>query len=105
MSNTGPGTYNEIAAWADASHSIGALMPRYFFHLQKANEAVDEEGLDLPDEQAALKEAVASARELLAEAIRAGRDLRPERIVIADATGREVATVNMKDVLPGSLLR
>jgi Domain of unknown function (DUF6894) len=79
-------------------------MPHYFFHLRNPNEAVDEEGLDLPDEQAALKEAVAAARELLAEAIRAGRDLGTERIVIADATGREVATVNIKDVLPASLL-
>jgi hypothetical protein len=86
------------------SHSKGALMPRYFFHFPKPYEAIDEEGLDLPDEQAALKEAVAAARELVAEAIKAGRNLTPKQIVVADATGREVAAVNLKDMLPASLL-
>jgi hypothetical protein len=78
-------------------------MPRYFFHLRNPYEALDEVGSELPDEQAAHKEALAAARELVADAIRSGRDFTPEQIVVADATEREVATVNITDVLPASL--
>jgi hypothetical protein len=79
-------------------------MPRYYFHLRNHHETIDEEGCDFADEEAARKEALATARELLADAIRRGENYPPEQIVIADATGREVATVNIKDVLPGYLL-
>jgi hypothetical protein len=79
-------------------------MPRYFFHLRNRHETIDEEGSEFADEDAARKEALASARELLADAIRRGRNFPPEQIVIADASGHELATVNLKDVLPAYLL-
>jgi hypothetical protein len=40
----------------------------------------------------------------LADAIRLGRNFPPEQIVIADASGHEVATISLKDVLPTYLL-
>ena len=39
-----------------------------------------------------------------ADAIRLGRNFPPEQIVIADASGHEVATISLKDVLPIYLL-
>jgi hypothetical protein len=79
-------------------------MPRYFFHLRNQHETIDEEGCDFADEEAARREGLASARELLADAIRLGRNFPPEQIVIADASGHEVATISLKDVLPTYLL-
>lgn len=79
-------------------------MPRYFFHLRNDHETVDDEGSDFADDQAAQKEALATARELLADAIKSGKKSLPEQIVVADASSREVATINIKDLLPASLL-
>jgi uncharacterized protein DUF6894 len=76
-------------------------MPRYYFHVRSANDTVlDEEGDDLPDLEAAHRQALASARELLGNAIKAGRDPVPESIVIADALGLVVMIVPLKNVLP-----
>ncbi|WP_029584918.1 hypothetical protein [Bradyrhizobium sp. URHD0069] len=76
-------------------------MPRYFFHFRNADDmSRDEEGADLPDLDSAHKAALVCARELLAIAVKEGADRMPERILITDASGREVATVDIRDVLP-----
>jgi hypothetical protein len=76
-------------------------MPRYYFHFRSDHgTALDDQGTDFPDLSTAREQALASARELLADAIRAGDHDGPQRVVIADASGRELATVSMKDVLP-----
>ena len=62
--------------------------------------AWDEEGTDLPDLDSAHKAAWACARELLAIADKEGADRMRESILITDASGREVATVDIRDVLP-----
>jgi hypothetical protein len=79
-------------------------MPRFYFHIRNADEmTLDDEGTDLPDLNAARELAMASARELLANAIKEGRGRVPEGIVIADAFGRELATVPIRDVVPSHL--
>jgi hypothetical protein len=49
-------------------------MGRFCFHLRAGDKLTpDDEGIDLPNFTAARREAVLSARELLAEAIRSGK--------------------------------
>ncbi len=66
----------------------------YRFHVRDALGLVeDEEGVDLPDLLAALKEALHSTREFLAEAVA----LDGMQFEIADATGRIVFKVPIQD--------
>jgi hypothetical protein len=79
-------------------------MGRFYFHLRHGDELIsDEEGRDLPDVSDALREALLAARELLAEAIRAGNDQIPDVVVIADEAGREVDRIPLAGVLPNPL--
>ncbi len=66
----------------------------FYFHLREGGELLtDDEGQDLPDLSAARREAEQAARELLAEAIRAGKEEIPEAFVITDEHGREIDIV------------
>jgi hypothetical protein len=79
-------------------------MGRFYFHLRAGDELTrDEEGVDLPDFSAAQREALLSARELLAEAIKSGRPTVPEAFVIADEEGRMIDIVLLAAVLPETL--
>jgi hypothetical protein len=81
-----------------------AAMGRFYFHVRAGDRLIlDEEGLDLPDCSAARREAILSARELLAEAITAGRPEVLEAFVIVDEDGREIDTVPLAAVLPENL--
>lgn len=76
-------------------------MPRFYFHVRMGDEVIpDEEGQDLADQSAARQEALLAAREVLAEAIKAGKDQVPDAFVIADEAGRSVGTVPLVTVLP-----
>ena len=79
-------------------------MGRFYFHLRAGDELlIDDEGADLPDLSAARREAAQAARELLAEAIRAGKEEIPEAFVIADEDGRALDVVLLAAVLPKAL--
>ena len=72
----------------------------YYFHHQKADQLLrDDEGDDLPDLLAAREEAVQSARELIANAAREGRDARNESFVVVDDLGRTVLIFKFVDAL------
>jgi hypothetical protein len=60
----------------------------------------DDEGTELPDVAAATREALKSARELLAEAIKVGKPKVPDALVIADEAGRTVEVLPLAAVLP-----
>jgi len=76
----------------------------FYFHLREGGELLtDDEGQDLPDLSAARREAERGARELLAEAIKAGKERVPEGFVIADETGRALDIVLLAAVLPKAL--
>jgi hypothetical protein len=80
------------------------VMARFYFHLRSADElAQDDEGLELPDLAAAREQAIASAREIVADAIKAGKTKTLRHFVIADENGREILTVPLKDVVPKHL--
>jgi hypothetical protein len=76
-------------------------MPRYCFHVRYADDMLpDDEGTDLPDLDAARELALASARDLLGDAIKAGKGVLPESIVVADADGQELMSVPLEHALP-----
>ena len=79
-------------------------MPRYYFHLQYADGVTqDVDGTELADLAAAKKEATASARELVADAVKAAKKRTPISLIIADDKGSELDTVPLKEVLPKDL--
>jgi hypothetical protein len=76
-------------------------MGRFYFHIRDGDQLIpDEEGQDLPDTSEALREARLAARQLLAEAIKSGRERVPDAFVIADEAGRAIETVPLAAVLP-----
>jgi hypothetical protein len=76
-------------------------VPRYFLHIDEFES--DPEGTHLPDLEAARREALLSAREMLAEWIACGAEDIPTRIVISDEAGNVLAVVHMREALPRAL--
>jgi hypothetical protein len=75
-------------------------MPRYYFHVREGGTLHrDEEGQDLPDAEAARKEAISAAREILGDKLLHGGSLNSRAIEIADETGHVVDEINSRDVL------
>ena len=78
----------------------------YYFHLQCGEQLIrDGEGLDLPDADAARKEALAGARQIWADAIKAGKSGIPDAFVIRDESGNDILSVPFDDALPPGLTR
>jgi hypothetical protein len=81
-------------------------MARFYFHfLEGTSLATDDEGIELPDLSAAVREAELAARELLAEAIKAKKARVPEAVVITDHSGERLHTIPLAAVLPEPLKR
>jgi len=75
-------------------------MARFYFNYRQADCLVpDDEGRDLPDEEAAREEAIAAARDLVGNCIRHGSELLPGAFVVIDERGCPVATLPIEDVL------
>lgn len=79
-------------------------MSRYFFHVRSGEHlTTDDEGTECADVADARPQALASARELLADAIKASKNEIPDYFIIADANGRELMTVPFIEALPKHL--
>jgi hypothetical protein len=79
-------------------------MARYFFHIKDGAHLIrDEEGTDLAGLDHARAHALQSARELCADAIKAGKDLDADAFVIADGEGQSLTFVPVAEVLPKRL--
>lgn len=75
-------------------------MPRYYFHVREGSElSRDTEGQEMPNAEAARKEAISASREILGEKLLHGGSLNHRTIEIADETGRVVDVVTSADVL------
>ena len=75
-------------------------MPFYFFHVRDGSETIrDEEGIDLPDIEAARNEARASARGFIAQRVQARETSVGQIIDIADQTGSVLESLTVSDVL------
>ena len=77
-------------------------MPRYFLHVKDRSSLLeDPDGQEFADVAAAKEEAAASARDLMAECLRAGSPLGLHReVIIEDERGASVASVAFAEALP-----
>jgi Domain of unknown function (DUF6894) len=75
-------------------------MARYYFHIKDGADLIkDQEGIELATADVARVQALRSARELWADAIKSGKPLGADAIVIADECGT-LTFVPMNEVLP-----
>jgi hypothetical protein len=74
-------------------------MPRYCFNLFDDLDTIDEEGLDLPDREAAEATGLLFARAMAAEQVGRGKLSLSHRIEIADARGEVLKTIRFADAV------
>jgi len=74
-------------------------MPRYFFHLNgPGTDLRDEEGVVLPDPEAAWYQAVRSAREMIRAELHLGTSWEGQSIEIADDSGARLDDVPLVEI-------
>ena len=74
-------------------------MPLYFFNIYDDIVTVDDEGLELPNVEAARLHAVAGARDLIATQVRHGYMIRSHWIDVADRQGQILFSVKFADAV------
>lgn len=74
-------------------------MPRYFFDLHNTGVAIDEEGRDCADLQAAKAWATTEARNVAAEDVACGRLVTSHRIDIMDAARKLVGSISFGEAV------
>ena len=76
-------------------------MARYYFHIKDGADLIkDLEGTELPTPGAARLQALRSARELWADAIKSGKTVGADAVVVADENGGTLTFVPMNEALP-----
>jgi len=85
-------------------------MPRYFLNIYNGQgPTIDDEGVDLPDANAARNKAIEGIRSILSEEIKTGAIDLGGRIDIVDDSGTTLAEVPFTDalriVMPGGAAR
>jgi len=79
-------------------------MTTFYFHLRHSDGLVeDPDGSELADLEAAIEEAKAGVRALVAESIRENKLLQPTTIEITDDKGNVLDTVTFREVLEEAL--
>ncbi len=74
-------------------------MPRYYFHLKSPETKLrDEEGLVLPDAEAAWYQAVRSARDMIRADLHMGTSWEGQSIEIADDAGAAIDQVTLLEI-------
>ena len=71
-------------------------MPRYFFHLYDELQVLDEEGVELPDDEAARETALQNAREIACAEVEQGQLVLDHHIDMVDENGRQVGVVSFR---------
>jgi Domain of unknown function (DUF6894) len=76
-------------------------MPRYFFRIVSDNDtAPDPDGVEMVDLKAARAEAIAGIREIAADRIRFGNQVKlDDRLEITDADGQLVLSLPFRDCI------
>lgn len=74
-------------------------MPRYFFHIHNHIETVDEDGLELPDLQAARKMAIKAARAMMAENLIDGQLWLDHWIEVENEAHQQVLAIKFGDAV------
>lgn len=77
-------------------------MPVFYFHVRSEGSVLqDDEGIDLPDRDAAGTEAAASARDIVAERVKSGKPFGLDDVFeITDESGQLVLTVPFREAVP-----
>jgi hypothetical protein len=70
-------------------------MPRFHFEVHDDEVVLDDEGMELPDLDAAIREAVKSLPAIAGEAISKGDDRQSFAIIVRDSERRPVYTAAM----------
>lgn len=79
-------------------------MTTFYLHLRRSDGLVeDPDGSELADLEAALEEAKAGVRALVAESIRENKLLQPTTVEITDDKGNLLDTVTFREVLEEAL--
>ena len=78
---------------------ICALMPLYFFDVYNDDVTLDDEGIELLDEQAALAHGVKEARALAADTVLHGHLVKHHRLEIRGANHHAVGTVRFDEAV------
>lgn len=75
-------------------------MPKFYFHVKDVSGmTADEEGIELENLEQVREEAVASAREILSELVKSGKELDDRSFVITTEDGETVMTFPFKQSL------
>jgi hypothetical protein len=74
-------------------------MPRYFFHIHDDIELRDDEGLELPDAEAAHKQALAGVRDMMCDQMRKGRLSLRHWVEVEDESGNSVLKLTFGDAV------
>ncbi|HEU0134705.1 MAG TPA: hypothetical protein VFR28_07765 [Allosphingosinicella sp.] len=74
-------------------------MPRFFFHVFDDLESRDDEGIDLPDSEAARGAALAGARAMMCDQVAKGRLSLHHRIEVEDQEGAVILTLPFRDAV------
>ena len=74
-------------------------MPRFFFHIQDHALVRDDEGMELPDAEAARAEAMRGIRAMICDQVLQGRLALHHRVEIEDDTGAKVAALAFADAV------
>ena len=75
-------------------------MPRWYLHVHDGKDAIlDPEGSELPDVAAAHEEALAAAREMVADGLRGGKNRAGWRFEIFDQDGAPVLMVPFSEAI------
>lgn len=78
-------------------------MPQFYFHIRDGDDlAEDCEGSDLPDLEAAQKEAAEAAREIMSNSVLAGTAPNGRQFEITNADGDILGVVPFKSILSAS---
>jgi hypothetical protein len=94
----GTGTYWAVNAFPIRQE--GWNMPRFYFHIcDDEGMSRDEEGTELPDLDAARREARASARDLASQYLKNRKPITGQTLQIADETGKVLETMEVRAVL------
>lgn len=94
-------TYGLLTGYNVAGSAISyrSVMHRFFFHLHDELVVYDDEGLELPDAEAALARAEHEARALAAEEVKSGTLHLDYRIVVVRAPDEVIGTVTFREVV------
>ena len=75
-------------------------MPRFFFHIRQRDGVLpDERGSELPDLEAARREAAISLRHLVAVGLRSDSTNAVEQVEVTDSAGKTLVILRLGDLL------